>query len=74
MIARLERTHRFTDGFNDPNTFMPEHAAGGTGRNVAVENVQICAADRSMCDTTIASPGWEMAGLGCSSRLFCPGP
>ena len=46
----LERRDACADLIDYPGTFMAEHAAGLTGRDIALENMQIRAANRRLTD------------------------
>ena len=46
MIARLQRIDGGADLLDDPHPFVAENAAGFASRHVALEDVQVGAADR----------------------------
>jgi hypothetical protein len=50
VIARLEGGNGGPGLLDDANTFVPEHATSLAARHIALENVQICAADRRSRD------------------------
>jgi len=54
--------------------FVAEDAAGSAGRDVALEDVQVRAADVVFTIRTIASVAAVTAGIGRSSSAFLPGP
>ena len=73
-VAWAEGGDPVADGVHDADALVAEDAARRTGRHIALEDVQIGAADRRLDDLTIASPGAFNSGLGLSSRALLPVP
>ena len=67
MVAWLENRDGAADLIDDADAFMTQNAAGLTARQIALEDMQIGAADRGFVILTIASVGAMIAGFGQSS-------
>src|SRR3546814_14367243 len=64
MITSLEAAHRSAHLFDDPDTFMAENPARLESGDIALENVQVSAANRSFRDQPNTVGRSSQGGIG----------